>query len=82
MGSFLKFILYIIIIYWIIKAFQRIIAPFFAGYYGADQKKEPNREQTKVNKIIIDTSKTKPPLSQKPDIGKVDAEDIDFEEIK
>jgi hypothetical protein len=79
--AFLRLLLLLFFVYWIIKAFQRIIAPFFQGYYGPKETKgKPGQER--VNNIIIDTSKTRNPLGHKPDITKIDAEDVDFEEIK
>lgn len=57
----------------------------FAGYYEKDTQANSGytgSNKQRVNKIVIDTSKAKSNLQPKPDISKVDAEDIDFEEIK
>ncbi len=84
MGLF-RTILLILLIYFIIKALRRIVAPFFAGYYDGDKTsntKQDKGNKQRVNKIVIDTSKAKSNLHAKPDIAKIEAEDIDFEEIK
>jgi len=84
MGLFRTLIL-ILLIYFIIKALRRIVAPFFAGYYEGGNSSNPRPDKgnkQRVNKIVIDTSKAKSNLQAKPDITKIDAEDIDFEEIK
>lgn len=82
--SIFRLIIFFILIYFIIKVFQRMISPMFAGYYEKDQQRSQSQESNKhrVNKIVIDTSKAKSNLQVKPDISKIDAEDIDFEEIK
>lgn len=84
MGLF-RTIIFIILVYLIIKALRRIVAPFFAGYYndqGSANKSKSSGNQQRVNKIVIDTSKAKANLQPKPDITKIDAEDVDFEEVK
>ncbi len=83
--GFFRTIFFIILIYLIIKVFRRMISPMFAGYYekGPQQNgQEPGSNKQRVNKIVIDTSKATSNLQAKPDISKIDAEDIDFEEIK
>ncbi len=84
MGLF-RTIIFIILVYLIIKALRRIVAPFFAGYHekeASGQATGRKGNQQRVNKIIIDTSKAKSNLQAKPDISRIDAEDIDFEEVK
>lgn len=81
--GFFRILFLILIVYWIFKAFQRIIAPFFQGYYGAgEEKQSPGKKYHDQGKVIIDTSKSRSHLSSKPDISKIEAEDVDFEEIK
>ncbi len=81
--GFFRTVFIVLLIYWIFKAFQRIVAPFFAGYYNAESGKTGAKsQQTKMNNIIIDTSKAKTPLTSKPNINRIDAEEVDFEEIK
>lgn len=84
MGLF-RTILTLIVLYFIFKVFMKLIAPVFAGYYEKDTGKARPQGQSnkqKVNNIVIDTSKAKSNLQPKPDINRIDAEDIDFEEIK
>ena len=84
MGLFRTVIL-IFLVYLIFKALRRIVAPFFAGYYEkntAGNASSAKGNQQRVNKIVIDTSKAKSNLQAKPDIAKIDAEDVDFEEVK
>ncbi len=83
--GFFRTIIFIILGYFIIKVFQRMISPMFAGYYEKDTAKASHQQgsnKQRVNKIVIDTSKAKSNLQAKPDISKIDAEDVDFEEIK
>ncbi|MES2629347.1 MAG: hypothetical protein V4616_10315 [Bacteroidota bacterium] len=83
--GFFRTIFFIILIYFIIKVFRRLISPMFAGFYEKDTKRSQQTQESnkqRVNKIVIDTSKAKSKLHAKPDITRIDAEDIDFEEIK
>ena len=83
--GFLSTIFFIILVYFIIKGFRRMISPMFAGYYEKDTRANSTHtgsNKQRVNKIVIDTSKAKSNLQPKPDISRIDAEDIDFEEIK
>ncbi|HEX4887926.1 MAG TPA: hypothetical protein VFV37_07770 [Luteibaculaceae bacterium] len=83
MGIF-RFIILCLVFYTIFKVLTRLIAPLFQGYYEKDrtQTKRGEGQQTRVNNIIIDTSKSNQKLDQKPNLRKLDAEDVDFEELK
>lgn len=83
--GFIRTVFFIILIYFIIKVFRRLISPLFAGYYQKDSDGNTSNSRSNkqpVNNIVIDTSKAKSNLHAKPDINRIDAEDVDFEEIK
>ena len=75
--GFFRTLFFILLVYWIFKAFQRIIAPFFAGYYGKGEAQAP-----KEGKVVIRTDKADKQFNKKPNINRIEAEDVDFEEIK
>ncbi len=83
MGLF-RTLFFLVLVYFIAKVFARLIAPLFAGYYDKDtaaNKKSTGNKQ-RVNNITIDTSKAKSNLQSKPNIDRIDAEDVDFEEVE
>ncbi len=82
----MRILLLFVLLYLIYKVIVRLVAPFFAGYHGANNRKQQassgdSYQEQRKGKVTF-RFKNKKQTPDHLDLNKADAEDADFEEIK